>query len=149
MLRRYGLAFLCSVLFITVLGAGTKEEIIQLQTDVVQLQTKIIDLQKNLDANTKALRDLLIQIKDDVGATSAAVKDVRKQLASQQGEMDVSVSDLSKKIGTLSTQLDETNQRITALADQVSKMRLREEQPTALTPDAQNVPPADKLWETA
>lgn len=149
MLRRYGLAFLCAVLFIPAAQAGTKEEIIQLQTDVVQLQTKIVDLQRTMDTQTRAMRDLLTQIKDDLGNTSASVRDIRKQLANQQGEMDVSVRDIAKKVTSLGEKLDETNQRLTILGDQISKQQLKEVRPDGNQPGAEGAPQADKLYDNA
>ena len=56
---------LCSPLSIL---AGTKEEIIRLQSDVLQLQNQIRMLQKSIDDNGSVFRSLLEQLNDQVAS---------------------------------------------------------------------------------
>ncbi|MBI1748363.1 MAG: tol-pal system protein YbgF [Acidobacteria bacterium] len=146
MLRRYVLASFFCIVLTSALAAGTKEQLIQLQTDVLDLQTKLVSLQKNTDANAKLVRDLLIQIKDDLGLAATAVKDINKRMLKQEGEADANYTDLIKQIRALGEKLDDGNQRLSVLADKFDKMRLKEE---PAKPGVVNAPPADELYTNA
>lgn len=149
MLKKYGLVFLCSVFLTATLSAGTKEEIIQLQSDVLALQNKIIELQKSHDASAKAARDLLNQIKDDVGASLSSINDFKKRVQSRQDETDATFNDLVRKINSLGEKLDENTQRLNILAEQVSRLQLKTIEPDSSKAGAANAPPADKTFDNA
>ncbi len=136
--------------------AGTKEEIIRLQSDVVAVQNQIRLLQKSIDENGGITKTLLNQLLDMITKTQQQVNDIKSSQDDQARSRDeniedvvneirnlaAKVEDLSVKLATVTKKVDATQQ---ALQDMVSR------RPTPETgPDGKPLPlPPDKLYSLA
>ncbi len=136
--------------------AGTKEEIIRLQSDVVAVQNQIRLLQKSIDENGGITKTLLNQLLDMITKTQQQVNDIKSSQDDQARSRDeniedvvneirnlaAKVEDLSVKLATVTKKVDATQQ---ALQDMVSR------RPSPETgPDGKPLPlPPDKLYSLA
>jgi len=100
------------------LQAGTKEEIIRLQSDILQLQEQIRVLQKSLDEKNGMVISLLEQLNDQSAAGKASVEGIRPAVEANRTAIEAvgqSVTGLHDEFQVLSAKLDETNNRVAAL----------------------------------
>ncbi len=110
------------------LSAGTKEEIIRLQSDILQLQEQIRLLQKGVDEKQGSLVSLLEQLNDQSGHNRVLLEDLQKEVrGSGQGfaNLQQGLAELREDVQTLSLKLDETNNRIAAVLREVNESRLQ------------------------
>ncbi|MEJ2077602.1 MAG: tol-pal system protein YbgF [Acidobacteriota bacterium] len=110
-----------SVLFLLTTApamAGTKEEIVRLQSDVLQLQDQIRLLQKTIDEKNGSIVSLLEQLNDQSAEGKVALNDLRQGLTAdrtQAAAVVKALDSLRNEVQLLSTKLDETNNRVAAL----------------------------------
>ena len=74
MISRAFAAVLASALLAGTVVAGTKEELIRLQSDVQQLTSQLQLLQKSMSENDAILKTLLEQLSDRVAALKRAIR---------------------------------------------------------------------------
>ena len=113
---------LCSPLAIR---AGTKEEIIRLQSDVLQLQNHIRMLQKSIDDNGAVFRSLLEQLNDQVAKAMLSMDGLNRSLQAQKAGVSSSVDGVREELQNLSVKLDDTNTRISALQQKTEENQLK------------------------
>lgn len=105
--------------------AGTKEEIIRLQSDVLQLQNQIRILQKSFDDQSGVLRSLLEQLNDQVAKTTLTMETLSEALRTQKADSTSAVNGLRQEIQSLSIKLDDTNNRIAAVHRKLEENQLQ------------------------
>ena len=78
--------------------AGTKEEIIRLQSDVLQLQNQIRLLQKSIDDNGAVFQSLLEQLNDQVAKAMLSMDGLNRSLQAQKAGVSSSVDGVREEI---------------------------------------------------
>lgn len=105
--------------------AGTKEELIRLQSDVHALQTQIRELEKNFSEKTDGLRSLVAQLNDQIAGSNLVLEKVVSSLENQVADARSNESELLDEIRALSAKIDDTGTRISALAQQLSELKMQ------------------------
>jgi len=105
--------------------AGTKEEIVRLQSDVLQLQEQIRLLQKSSDDRGNVLKSLLEQLNDQIAKSNLAMENLTQAMSGQKAEVGTAVSTLRQEIQKLSVKLDDTNNRIAGLYQKVEDSQVK------------------------
>ncbi|MFQ5740732.1 MAG: tol-pal system protein YbgF [Acidobacteriota bacterium] len=121
------LAILVLFFFIPWGWAGTKEELIRLQSDVLQLQNQVRLLQKSFDDQNGTMRSLLEQLNDQTAKTNRVLEEMVKVLRDEKADFRKTVSDLHQEIQGLSVKLDDTNNRLASLHQKVEESQMRVE----------------------
>jgi tol-pal system protein YbgF len=106
-------------------SAGTKEEIIRLQSDVLQLQTQIRLVQKSVDENSAVLKSLLEQLNDQVATANIHMETLAKTVQAQKADVRDSAAELQQQIQGLSIKWDDTNTRIASLQQELQKNQMQ------------------------
>jgi tol-pal system protein YbgF len=105
--------------------AGTKEEIMRLQSDVLALQNQIRAMEKTFGDQMEALKSLVVQLNDQVGRTSLLTGRISSTLESQTSGGNQANQAFLQEIRNLSTKLDDASTRISALAQQVADIKVQ------------------------
>jgi tol-pal system protein YbgF len=105
--------------------AGTKEEIMRLQSDVLALQNQLRILQQTFSERTDGLRSLITQLTDQTAQTSQVLTKIAASMDSQVAGARNADQTLVQEIRNLSTKLDDQAVRISALAQQISDMKVQ------------------------
>ena len=74
--------FLLSIFFAALPSvlAGTKEELVRLQSDVLALQNQIREFDKNYNERLEGLKSLVVQLNDQVARSQVVLDRYRKRL---------------------------------------------------------------------
>ena len=105
--------------------AGTKEEIMRLQSDVLALQNQLRILQQTFSERTDGLRSLITQLTDQTAQTSQVLAKIAASMDSQVAGAKNADQTLVQEIRNLSGKLDDQSVRISALAQQISDMKVQ------------------------
>ena len=105
--------------------AGTKEEIIRLQSDILQLQNQIRLVGKSADESNAILKSLLEQLNDQIATTNLTINNLTKAISVQKTGVADSVIELRKEIQALSIKWDDTNTRIASVQRELQKNQLQ------------------------
>jgi tol-pal system protein YbgF len=116
------LALLCAVLA-TPSFAGTKEQLIQLQTQMQDLQDQMHRMQQSFDERMGVMRSLIEQTTDAVNKTNASVATLDKSLHAQTGESGTKVDQVSSQVQALQDSVDELKARMAKLSKQLEDMQ--------------------------
>jgi tol-pal system protein YbgF len=106
-------------------SAGTKEEIMRLQSDVLALQNQIRILQQSFSERTDGLRSLITQLTDQTAQTSQLLGKIAASMDSQASGAKNTDQAVLQEIRNLSGKLDDQATRISALAQQISDMKVQ------------------------
>ncbi|UCF36815.1 MAG: tol-pal system protein YbgF [Acidobacteriota bacterium] len=118
MRQLFTLLTLCFTVLILPLSAGTKEEIIRLQSDILQLQDQIRVLQKNVDEKNGMIISLLEQLNDQAAEGNVGFQELvtaTNAAKAQSSSLDRTVQSVQEELRVLSAKLDETNTRVAAV----------------------------------
>jgi len=149
MMRKPIFYLLISLMFFSPLArAGTKEEIMRLQSDVLELKDQIRDFEKRYDERTDGLKSLVVQLNDQVAKSNLILDRVSKALENQASGSRATDQSLLQEIRTLSSKMDEAETRISALAQQVADLKVQAK-PLAQGGAAGAVPPEDSSYNQA
>lgn len=148
-------AVLCLV-FIIPASAGTKEQLIQLQTQVQALQDQMARMQQGFDERMGVMRNLVEQTTDSVNKLNTTLDSVNKGLQEQSGESTSKVDQVSAQVQSLQDSIDELKGRMAKVSKQLEDMQAAQQNLNAMpangapggTPQSQ-APPADVLYNNA
>ena len=129
--------------------AGTKEEVIRLQSDVLQLQNQVLTLQKSFDSNSGTTQSLLEQLNDQFGTANRVLAEIVNVFKGQKEDIDSVVKTLRTDLQGINVKLDETNNRLAALHKKVEERQMRVDSrqlPSASDPGG---PKADQIYSLA
>lgn len=147
MKRKIALCVLISLLCaLSTANAGTKEEIMRLQSDVLQLQNQIRDLEKTFNEKTDGLKSLVVQLNDQVAKSNLYLDRVSRTLESQASGEQSTNDKLLQEIRGLSGKIDDFGTRISAMAQQISDLKV---QSKSITETAGGAPSEDTLYTQA
>jgi tol-pal system protein YbgF len=111
--------------FTSSLQAGTKEDLVRLQNDVITLQNQFREFDKTLNENHSSLKSLIEQLNDQAATSNVLLNKIVAALE-QQASGDGSVKDeIVPEIQELSSKLTEVLTSISALARQVSDLKVQ------------------------
>lgn len=130
--------------------AGTKEQLIQLQTQVQALQDQMSRMQTSFDERMGVMRNLVEQTTDAVNKLNTSIGDVNRGLKVQNTESSGKVEQVSGQIQALQDSVDELKGRLARVSKQLEDMQtfqqnLQAQQQTA----AAQAPPPDVLYNNA
>jgi len=105
--------------------AGTKEELLRLQSDVLALQNQIRDFEKTFNETSEGLKSLVVQLNDQVAKSNMLLSKLSATLDSQASSTHSTDQSLLQEIRALSGKLDDSATRISALAQQLNDLKVQ------------------------
>src|SRR5215469_5610237 len=147
-----------AVVIVQPASAGTKEQLIQLQTTVQLLQDNMVRMQQSFDERMGVMKDLITQQTDNVNRMSAAVDNLQKTLQQQTADSSGKVDQVSGQVQALHDAVDELKARLAKVGKQLDDMQAAQQnitqpggggnpQPGGSQPNnANSAPPADILY---
>lgn len=138
-------SYFCLLAFILVAWpaayAGTKEELVRLQSDVLTLQNQIREFDKTFNERIDGLKSLVIQLNDQVAKSGLTIDKISTVLESQTSGNRSADQTLIQEVRKLSEKIDDAGTRISALAQQLNELKvqskaLSEEPARGLSPEA-------------
>ncbi len=143
--------------------AGTKEQLIQLQTTVQMLQDNMARMQQSFDERMGVVKDLITQQTDNVNRMSSTVDNLQKVVQQQTDASSGKVDQVSGQIQALHDSVDELRARLAKVSKQLDDIQAAQQNitnpPAGGTPGATNpttpgaaantAPPADVLYNNA
>jgi tol-pal system protein YbgF len=105
--------------------AGTKEELVRLQSDVLALQNQIREFEKTFNERTDGLKSLVVQLNDQVAKSNLILDRISATIENQASGMHSADQTLLKEIRTLSVKIDDTDMRISVLAQQLAELKVQ------------------------
>ena len=139
--------------------AGTKEQLIQLQTTVEILQANLAKLQQSFDERMGAIRELMTQQSDSISKMGTSVQTLQRTLSQQNTDSAAKVDQLSGQVQALHDSVDELKARLAQTTRQLNDIQGALQNinnpPAGQTPGGIPVnpqaqaPPADALYNSA
>ncbi|HYK89545.1 MAG TPA: tetratricopeptide repeat protein [Acidobacteriota bacterium] len=105
--------------------AGTKEELMRLQSDVLALQNQIRVIEKTFNEQAEGIKSLVVQLNDQVGKSNLLLTKISSTLDNQASGGKATDQALLQEIRNLSGKIDDTATRLSALAQQVADMKVQ------------------------
>jgi tol-pal system protein YbgF len=105
--------------------AGTKEDLARIQSDVLVLQNQMRVLEKSVSEATESLKTLIGQLNDQVAKSTAALTKVSSALEAQTASDRAGSQAVLTEVRNLGGKLDDAAVRISALAQQISDMKVQ------------------------
>jgi tol-pal system protein YbgF len=105
--------------------AGTKEDLMRLQSDVLQLSERVLKFDKDLNEKIDGLKSLVVQLNDQVAKSNVLLGKVSATLDNQASGVRTSDQTLLQEIRALSSKVDDSATRISALAQQVADLKVQ------------------------
>ncbi len=138
--------------------AGTKEQLIQLQTTVQILQDNMAKMQQSFDERMGVMKDLVTQQTDNINRMGTSVQSLQKTLSQQNTDSATKVDQLSGQVQALHDSVDELKARLARTTKQLDDIQAALQNinqppaggqtPVTATPAAQ-APPAETLYNSA
>ncbi len=130
-------------------SAGTKEELIKLQTQVQAIQDQMARMQQSLDERMGIMRNMIEQSTDNVNRMTAAVDALQKNLQAQNQDSAAKVDQVSTQVQALHDSLDELKTRFARLAQQLEQQQSAQTNLAAGASPPGQAPPPDILYNNA
>src|SRR3954470_2566267 len=103
--------FACLLCTLPAFG-GTKEQLIQIQTQVQALQDQMAQMKQSFDERMGVMRNLVEQTTDSVNKMNNNVNDLGKSIQQQNGNSGAKVDQVSTQVQSLQESLDEMKSRL-------------------------------------
>src|SRR4051812_21239789 len=116
------IALLCAALAVPSF-AGTKEQLIQLQTQMQDLQDQMHRMQQAFDERMGVMKNLVEQTTDAVNRTNTSLNNLDKSLHAQTGESGTKVDQVSSQVQALQDSVDELKARMAKLSKQLEDVQ--------------------------
>lgn len=105
--------------------AGTKEELMRLQSDVLAMQNQIREFEKSFSEKIDGLKTLVVQLKDEASNSQVAMKQVATLLEGQASGTRSADDEVLRQLRALATKVDDSATRISALAQQINELKVQ------------------------
>ncbi len=105
--------------------AGTKEEILRLQSDVNDLRNQLREFEKTFAERTDGLKSLVVQLNDQVAKSNLILDRVSKTLENQASGVQSTNQTLLQEIRNLSAKIDDAGTRMSAMAQQLADLKVQ------------------------
>src|SRR5438270_7856195 len=99
--------------------AGTKEQLIQLQTQMQAMQDQMAQMKTSFDERMGVMRNLVEQTTDSVNKMNNSVNDLGKSIQQQSGNSGAKVDQVSTQVQALQESLDEMKSRLARVSKQL------------------------------
>lgn len=134
-------------------SAGTKEQLIQLQTQVQALQDQMARMQQSFDERMGVMRNLVEQSTDSINRLNTSLASFDKGVKTQITDSGGKVDQLSTQVQSLQDSVDELKTRLAKVSKQLEDMQAAQQNMAApamgsATTQSQ-APPADVLYNNA
>ncbi len=103
--------------------AGTKEQLIQLQTTVQILQDNMAKMQQSFDERMGVMKDLVTQQTDNINRMGTSVQSLQKTLSQQNTDAATKVDQLSGQVQALHDAVDELKARLARTTKQLDDIQ--------------------------
>lgn len=123
--------------------AGTKEELVRLQVDVTTLRNQIQELEKTFSEQIAGLKSLTVQLNDQVAKSNLILDRISNTLESQTAEAQSADQMLLQEVHNLSQKMDETATRVSAMAQQLSELKVQSRPFSQVSAFGSGLPPQD------
>jgi tol-pal system protein YbgF len=141
--------------------AGTKEQLIQLQTTVQLLQDNMARMQQSFDERMGVMKDMVTQQTDSVNKMGSTIDSLAKALQQQNNDSAGKVDQLSGQVQSLHDAVDELKARLAKVSKQLDDLQGTVQNiqnppstqpgttPANTQPQQNQAPPADVLYNDA
>src|SRR5579859_6907459 len=103
--------------------AGTKEQLIQLQTTVQLLQDNMARMQQSFDERMGVMKDMVTQQTDSVNKMGSTIESLSKALQQQNNDSAGKVDQLSGQVQSLHDAVDELKARLAKVSKQLDDLQ--------------------------
>jgi tol-pal system protein YbgF len=147
MRSRHFLVAMLVVIALSILPAhaGTKEQLIQLQTQVQALQDQMARMQQTFDERMGVMRNLVEQTTDSVNKMGTSVNGLQNNLQQQNSAAGSKVDQVSTQVQSLQDAVDELKGRLAKVSKQIEDLQAAQQNlnaaPAGTAPGAANQPP--------
>src|SRR6184192_1475924 len=104
-------------------SAGTKEQLIQLQTQVQALQDQMARMQQSFDERMGVMRNLVEQSTDSVNKMGTSVTGLQNNLQQQNTAAGTKVDQVSTQVQSLQDAVDELKGRLAKVSKQLDDLQ--------------------------
>lgn len=104
-------------------SAGTKEQLIQLQTTVQMLQDNMARMQQSFDERMGVVKDLITQQTDNVNRMSSTVDNLQKAVQQKLDDSASKTDQVSGQIQSLHDSVDELKAKLMQVSKQLNDMQ--------------------------
>ncbi|MBI2682053.1 MAG: tol-pal system protein YbgF [Acidobacteriales bacterium] len=127
--------------------AGTKEQLIQLQTQVQALQDQMARMQTSFDERMGVMRSLVEQTTDAVNRLNGSLNALDKGVKGLTSETASKTDQVSAQVQSLQDSVDELKSRVAKLSKQLEDIQAAQQNLNAApAASAGQAPPADELY---
>lgn len=130
-------------------SAGTKEQLIQIQTQIQALQDQMARMQQSFDERMGVMRNLVEQTTDSVNRMNTTLVSLDKGLKTTVADSGGKVDQLSTQVQSLQDSVDELKTRIARVSKQLEDMQAAQQTLNTASLTTTQVPPADVLYNNA
>src|SRR4029077_16980781 len=103
--------------------AGTKEQLIQLQTQVQALQDQMARMQQSFDERMGVMKNLVEQTTDSVNKMGTSVNSLQNNLQQQNTAAGTKVDQVSTQVQSLQDAVDELKGRLAKVSKQLDDLQ--------------------------
>ncbi|MBZ5522699.1 MAG: tetratricopeptide repeat protein [Acidobacteriia bacterium] len=138
-------------------SAGTKEQLIQLQTTVQILQDNMAKMQQSFDERMGVMKDLITQQTDNVNKMTTTIQNLQKTLQQQSNDSGGKVDQVQGQIQSLHDTVDELKARLVKVGKQLDDIQSAQQTINATAAQTQppgggsaqnQAPPPDQLYSS-
>jgi len=147
--RKIVVVLLVMVLAASPASAGTKEQLIQIQTQIQALQDQMARMQQSFDERMGVMRNLVEQTTDSVNRMNTTLVSLDKGLKTTVADSGGKVDQLSTQVQSLQDSVDELKTRIARVSKQLEDMQAAQQTLNTASMTTNQVPPADVLYNNA
>src|SRR5436309_7220220 len=138
--------------------AGTKEQLIQLQTQVQALQDQMARMQQSFDERMGVMKNLVEQTTDSVNKMGTSVNGLQNNLQQQNTASGTKVDQVSTQVQSLQDAVDELKGRLAKVSKQLDDLQAAQQNlnaapaagaatpGTAAQPPQAQAPPPEALY---
>jgi TolA-binding protein len=116
---------ICLLMLAPMAQAGTKEEIMRVQSDILALKDQFREFDKSNSEKMDGLKSLVVQLNDQVAKSGLILDRIAKALESQASGSRSTDQALLQEIRALSVKIDDAATRISALAQQIADLKVQ------------------------
>jgi tol-pal system protein YbgF len=124
-LKKVPLFIMMVVLASATLLAGTKEELVRLQSDVLTLQNQLRLLENSFNEQIQGLKSLVVQLNDQIGVSNQLLGKMAASLEGGTQGQKTDTQAILQEVRSLKARVDDTATTLSALALQVSEMKVQ------------------------
>ena len=128
MKTKIGFGILVTMLtFLPAAQAGTKEELIRLQSEIMSLQKQLLEFDKSYNERIDGLRSLIVQLTDEVAKSSNTMTRLGAAIDSRTEDARTMDKALRTELEGMGIKIEDAAVSISAMAQQLNEMKAQTE----------------------